>query len=241
MAIRESGGGVKVGDRFGRLEVLGWQFTRGDGHYYAVVACDCGKTACVAISALLSDKTQSCGCLRRKLLRARSLTHGKTQTALYRKCADMQRRCCDPNRTDYCNYGGRGIKFCFPSIIAAVQYVEERLGPKPVGFQIDRIDNNGDYAPGNLRWASLNLQQFNKRYDNQDLSRGVSRKGNKFQIGLSIAPGKKKYFGTYATVEQAASVANELWRRLVCLEEERCQQIIEDYHRSIGWTRVSAA
>jgi hypothetical protein len=69
-------------------------------------------------------------------------------------------RCRNPRNKDYAAYGGRGIKFLFTSV---QQWIGE-LGPEPgPGFTIDRINNDGDYAPGNIRWADRHIQRINQR------------------------------------------------------------------------------
>lgn len=73
------------------------------------------------------------------------------------------RRCNNPKNNQYHNYGGREIKFNFASYSEAIEYIWTCLGPIPDGMSIDRINNNGNYEIGNLRYATWSEQQYNKR------------------------------------------------------------------------------
>jgi hypothetical protein len=68
-------------------------------------------------------------------------------------------RCRSRTHPKFHDYGGRGIKFLF---INFEQFFAE-LGPRPTGMSLDRIDNDGNYEPGNVRWATRSIQQHNKR------------------------------------------------------------------------------
>ena len=73
-------------------------------------------------------------------------------------------RCTNPANAAYKNYGGRGIKFSFTSPVAAAEYIIESIGYRPTPqHSIDRIDTNGDYTAGNLRWATRSEQMLNRR------------------------------------------------------------------------------
>jgi hypothetical protein len=72
---------------------------------------------------------------------------------------DAWRRCKDTRNSRWEDYGGRGIKFLFTSF---EQFFAE-LGPRPDGMSLDRIENDGNYEPGNVRWATKKEQQRNKR------------------------------------------------------------------------------
>jgi hypothetical protein len=80
------------------------------------------------------------------------------ETSEYRAFRGAKCRCTNPNRKDWPNYGGRGIRFLFMSF---KEFYAE-LGPRPAGMTLDRIDNDGNYEPGNVRWAMRSMQERNK-------------------------------------------------------------------------------
>jgi hypothetical protein len=79
----------------------------------------------------------------------------------------MNSRCSNPHNKSFKNYGGRGISVdprWASDFVAFKDYADEHLGPKPSPkHSIDRINNNGNYEPGNLRWATPPQQRQNQR------------------------------------------------------------------------------
>ena len=75
----------------------------------------------------------------------------------------MRRRCNNPGCKDYKNYGGRGIKVHFESVDNFIDYVVNTLQVDPRGLQIDRINNDGDYEPDNIRFVTAKVNNNNRR------------------------------------------------------------------------------
>lgn len=103
--------------------------------------------------------------------------HGMTNTPENWAYKGAKRRCADPT---YGNYGGRGIKFLFKSFSEFYAHI----GPRPEGMTLDRIDNDGHYEIGNVRWATRSQQNRNRRghvsvknFTNAELLDEVKRRG----------------------------------------------------------------
>lgn len=143
------------GLKFGRLTVLDRAGQYADGAVKWRCLCDCGNESVVKGSSLTGAGTKSCGCLQRESAVAKA-THGhladKRHSPEYTTWRAMLRRCSDPKMKTYENYGGRGISVC-PRWRVFENFVAD-VGLRPDGTRLDRIDSNGNYEPGNVRWAT---------------------------------------------------------------------------------------
>lgn len=158
----------ETGKVYGRWTVMGPSETRHPKRYKMwLCRCLCGQDKAVPGPHLRSGESQSCGCLHGELsagiCRSVRTTHGRAtkgdQSPEYRSWVHMKGRCCDSNDKEFHRYGGRGIKVCQEwrtSFAAFLAYV----GPRPSKHHsIDRFPNNdGNYEPGNVRWAT-HMQQ----------------------------------------------------------------------------------
>jgi hypothetical protein len=126
--------------------------------------CACGGQTEATASNLRSGNSTNCGCVRRLGLKQRNTTHGLGKPPEYNSWANMIQRCHNSDHPKFLYYGGRGISVCsawresFPAFLA-------HIGPRPSPrHSIDRFpDNNGNYEPGNVRWATQKEQIANSR------------------------------------------------------------------------------
>lgn len=149
-----------TGQKFGRLTVV----RRGENQGLKVrwlCVCECGGSTLAQRGNLMSGITKSCGCLRREVAADRSRSHGMTGTKEMIAYIGAKKRCTDPKYKSFDRYGGRGIEFRFNSF---EEWLEELgLAPGPE-YSVDRINPNGHYEPGNLRWATWKQQAANKTH-----------------------------------------------------------------------------
>ncbi len=152
-----------TGQRFGSLVAfsIDREKTR-RGRTYWFFKCDCGTVVSISRDHMRNGERTSCGCKTEHSTRFKE-RHGLSFSAEHRAWARMKSDCFNPKTERFHNYGGRGIT-------VAKEWVDNfeafyaHIGPRPSSkHSVDRIDVEGNYEPGNVRWATLVEQCRNRR------------------------------------------------------------------------------
>jgi hypothetical protein len=167
------------GARFERLLVVGYAGRVPNGLLRSgnvattdawICRCDCGEETQVTTSNLRKGNTRSCGCLHRETTAAHRLRHGHAKkgriTRTYISYEAMLARCLNPKNIGFHRYGGRGIAICErwqsgDGSRSGFECFVADLGERPEGTTLDRREGDGNYEPGNCRWATPGEQSRN--------------------------------------------------------------------------------
>lgn len=123
--------------------------------HHAEFLCSCGAIFVSYVHNVYSGHTKSCGCLTR--------SRRTSKDPAYKVWQQMTSRCRNPKATGYANYGGRGITVCARWQKSFAAFLDD-VGPRPsMKHTLDRINNDGNYEPDNVRWATQQQQVENSR------------------------------------------------------------------------------
>ena len=172
-----------AGKRFGKLVALYPTNERNAGNIVWLCQCDCGKFFKTTCTSLITGRTLSCGCMRKQKASENAKagnnrrTHGMSKSKIYYVWMQMKNRCHNPESAAFKNYGGRGITVCEEwknSFQAFYDYVSQLPHFNEEGYSLDRINNDGNYEPNNVRWATRAEQNNNKRNTGRKMKNGIA-------------------------------------------------------------------
>jgi hypothetical protein len=152
-----------TGQKFGYLTAIQPTNRRAGRNVIWLCQCDCGNTHSIPAGDLQRPRDNSCGC-RRGTLEHGYAKRGKKHP-LYKTWIGIRDRCNNPSNKRYHDYGGRGIKLRDPwnEPTVFINGILTSIGDRPPGMSLDRINNDGDYEPGNVKWSTHSEQMKNRR------------------------------------------------------------------------------
>lgn len=173
-----------IGKRFGRLVVTARAGSKGTAATW-LCRCDCGNETIVYGNHLRKGNTKSCGCQRSDSAKLTNRKHGMQGTSEYKRWENAKQRCYNPKVPSYRDYGGRGIIMCDEWRDSFMAFYEA-VGPCPgPGYSLDRINNDGNYEPGNVRWLDRSGQMRNRRPIRPFMQRALDKFA---ELGYTVTP-----------------------------------------------------
>lgn len=175
--------------------------------------CHCNNEFKSTITKIKTNYTKGCGCFQNDK-NNHNYKHGLKKHPLYERYHAMMSRCYNSDNKDYKYYGGCGITVYYKwknDIQSFIDYVMLLPDAGIENLTLDRIDNNSNYKPGNLRWISQRLQILNRKKQCNNTSKYVGvvfhKKINKWQSTISVN-GHRIYLGCYTIKEDAINARN---------------------------------
>lgn len=167
----------------------------------AMFRCGCGNEFPANVYVVNNGHTRSCGCMKIKEFIDRFKTHGLTDHPLYPIFKGIKSRCFNKNNKRYKYYGGKGVTLCDEWINDPALFVDHMLSlPHAMedGYSIDRFPNeNGNYEPSNVRWATAHQQSANK---------GITKTNTSGYVGVSYAKDRDKWRASIMVHEKNISI-----------------------------------
>jgi len=174
----------------GRLTVIAPVHQNKHKRFMWLCICDCGSDIVADTCNLSNGHTRSCGCLSREATSISRTTHGLSRSPEYMAYHNAKLRCNDETNNRYEWYGKRGIEFMFSSFEEFIGDIGLRPTPK---HSLDRMDNNGNYELGNVRWATIPEQVSNKSNTHNLTLNGITKHVAEWSRVTGIKPETIRY------------------------------------------------
>ena len=190
---------------------------------FGVYECQyCGKEFEAITKNIKKGNTRSCGCQNG------GRVHGLANSQFYNTWKNMDKRCNNPKNKDYKNYGARGITVC-EEWLDVRNFITWCESTYIEGMWLDRIDNDGNYSPDNVRWADASTQALNKRMQKSNTSGfvGVSwYKGNTKWVAQIMVNKIVIHLGYFNSVQEAVEA-----RDIYIIENSLPHKLSTDYKK----------
>jgi hypothetical protein len=153
-----------TGQTFNGWQVIECSWKRSDNKIMWRCRCvTCEREKSVEGYNLRSGRSKSCRKCSAANVGVMLATHRECKSPVYMRWQAMKTRCYNPNGKDWRNYGGRGVTVC-QEWLTSFEAFRDHIGPMPTPMHtVDRIENDGNYEPGNVRWATQSEQMSNTR------------------------------------------------------------------------------
>lgn len=175
-----------TGKRFGRVVALRAAPPPHVGKIKWICLCDCGNEFTTCGGKIRSGEVSTCPACSRERVRLSRVTHGISKTVEDRIWSHIKSRCFNPKVPCYKHYGGRGITMCDRWRESLENFVSD-MGTRPSpAHSIDRIDNNGNYEPGNCRWATTKEQANNTRSNRKVTVSGETKNSTQWADSIGV-------------------------------------------------------
>ncbi|MBW2003019.1 MAG: hypothetical protein JRI72_00180 [Deltaproteobacteria bacterium] len=178
-----------TGLKFNRLLVLKQAKSKNNKRRW-LCKCDCGKLVEVITYDLTRGHTKSCGCLNKEKIRKvgkSNTTHNMKKTRQYNTWSHMKSRCTNLKNKNYSKYGGRGITISKKWLTFEGFWDDMKKGYND-NLTLERIDNNKGYCKENCKWATMKIQQNNKRNNRKITYKGQTRGVYEWAEIINISP-----------------------------------------------------
>ena len=179
-----------IGKIYGRLTVLSISYDKNTKKYTSLCKCECGNIKEYDFACVKSGNTSSCGCYYKEVRGKATITHNMSKSKEHKAWRHIKERCFNPNSDCYNNYGARGITMCQRWKDSFENFYADMGKAPSAKHSVDRIDVNGNYEPGNCRWATDKQQSRNRRITYYITYNGESRSTCDWEDLLGLKRGR---------------------------------------------------